>query len=283
MAAELATADAPALDSSLPWHWADLDWRTLDAPRAHDETLVALIAAASFVESTTAVYTRNLVEHFGDQPEVRDWLDAHWRDEELQHGAALRAFVCRAWPDFDWPAAYADFRADYLQRCTMDELNPDPVLELVARCVVETGTATLYRALRELALERDEPLLADLAGRIMRDEVRHFRHFYRFFERRIAVEPRSRLACLRVIAARAAEVRDDDAACALRHVHAHRQARQPGDRGFAALRERGAHLLRSRYAFDMAVRMAIKPLALPERIGAAIERPAVWLMRRLMH
>jgi len=285
MAGELAIEGSHTPVSSLPWHWADLDWQSLDPPGAcrHDDLLVAMIAAASFTESATAVYTRNLIEHFGDQDEVRVWLDEHWRDEELQHGAALREFTCRAWPDFDWPAAYADFHADYTRRCTVEDLHPDPTLELVARCVVETGTSTLYRALRELALERGEPLLADLAGRIMSDEVRHFRYFHRFFQQRLLREPRSRLACARVIVARALEVRDDDAACALRHVHAHHFASRADDAGFDMLRASIAAMLRRRFAYDMALRMSLKPLALPARVSAAIERPAAWLMARLMH
>ncbi|WP_028311369.1 ferritin-like domain-containing protein [Derxia gummosa] len=281
MTVEPARADTSASDP-LPWHWQELDWASMRPGGGHDELLVALIAAASFVESATAVYTRNLVGHFHDRPEVRDWLDAHWRDEELQHGAALREFTQRAWPDFDWPAAYATFHADYTRRCTPDDLNPDPQLELVARCVVETGTATLYRSFHELALAHDEPLLADLTRRIMRDEVSHFRHFHGFFRRVAEPQRRSRLARLRVIAARATEVRDDDAACALRHVHAHRFARRAGDTGFDALRARGASVLRSRYPFAMVVRMGLKPLDLPARVGMAIERPAAWMLARLM-
>ncbi len=49
---------------------------------------------------------------------------------------------------------------------------------MTARCVVETGTATYYRA---MARSTDEPVLQDLATRIATDEVNHYKHFYRFF------------------------------------------------------------------------------------------------------
>ena len=47
--------------------------------------------------------------------------------------------------------------------------------EMIARCVVESGTSSYYSAIRDAT---DEPLLKEIAGRIAADEYRHYKLFY---------------------------------------------------------------------------------------------------------
>ena len=47
--------------------------------------------------------------------------------------------------------------------------------EMVARCVVESGTSSYYSAIRDAT---DEPVLKEIAGRIAADEYRHYKLFY---------------------------------------------------------------------------------------------------------
>jgi len=47
--------------------------------------------------------------------------------------------------------------------------------ELIARCVVETGTSSYYTAIADAT---DEPLLKTYAGHIASDELRHYKLFY---------------------------------------------------------------------------------------------------------
>ena len=47
--------------------------------------------------------------------------------------------------------------------------------EMIARCVVESGTSSLYSAIRDAS---EEPVLKEVAGRIAADEFRHYRLFY---------------------------------------------------------------------------------------------------------
>ena len=60
--------------------------------------------------------------HYAAYPEVAEWLQQHWEPEELQHGRALRRYVEAVWPEFDWPAAYDSFFAEYSRLCTTEEL-----------------------------------------------------------------------------------------------------------------------------------------------------------------
>ena len=47
--------------------------------------------------------------------------------------------------------------------------------EMIARCVVESGTSSLYSAIRDAS---EEPVLKEIAGRIAADEYRHYKLFY---------------------------------------------------------------------------------------------------------
>ena len=161
------------------WTLADIQWHHIDHDRARNNPLTYyVVTAASFVETAADLYTANLVEHFPD-PVAQRWLIKYWQPEELQHGRALRTYVETVWPELDWTRHYNNFFAEYSRLCTLEELEPSRALEMVARCVVETGTSTFYTALHNIS---DEPILRKLTGLIRQDEVSHYNHFRHFFE-----------------------------------------------------------------------------------------------------
>lgn len=153
---------------------------SIDLQRVHArEDLFYLVTAASFIESGSDLYTRNLIHYCAGEAELVGWLQDRWEQEEMRHGRALHAYVRHVWPEFDWDRAYAAFFEDYSRQCTLDEFESTPGLEMVARCVIETGTATFYQALAEQA--RAEPVLSGIATRIRADEIDHYKHFYHYF------------------------------------------------------------------------------------------------------
>ena len=201
-----------------------------------------------------------------------------WEREELQHGAALKRYVQTAWPDFNWEAAYKLFVAEYSQCCTVDRLASTKTLEMAARCVVETGTATFYRMLSDLSRE---PVLKRLAAEISADEVRHYKHFYRYFQRYRSLEQPSRVAILRTLLNRAAEVEAEDAFYAFKAVFrvCNPDAEfQKSD--YAAYRDGAIQLTKSHFPHGMAVKMLLKPLDLNPMVGRAM-LPAVTSATRL--
>ncbi len=167
------------------------------------------------MESGSDLYTHNLIEHFEGDLELQAWLREHWEHEELQHGRALAAYVQHVWPEFDWHAGFQAFWKDYGALCTNEQLEPSRGLELAARCVVETGTASLYRALNDIV---DEPVLKQLTNHIKSDEVRHYKHFYQAFLRYREQEGLGRYKVFRAILRRVNEIRNEDSDIALRHV-----------------------------------------------------------------
>jgi hypothetical protein len=246
------------------------------------EDLFYLVTAASFVESGAELYTANLVTFFDDDAEVTEWLRRRWQVEELGHGRVLREYVRHVWPSFDWDAAYAAFLADYSSVCTADELENSHSLELVARCVVETGTATFYRALAALA---GEPVLAGIASRISAQEVDHYKHFYAYFRGYREREPTGRLGVAATLGRRARETRSSDADCALRHAFAVREGNGKGadaQRLHDLGRRLGRQLARH-YPTAMASRMLLKPLALPSWLVRAARAPIAGAIVLTLH
>jgi hypothetical protein len=143
------------------WSIDELPYHALDRETVKDNTLLLYaVATAAFVEITSDVYTRNLADFFHDDAEVVDWLLYAWEREELQHGGALKRYVETAWPDFGWDDAYRGFLGEFLRLCSVDQLAPTRALEMVARCVIETGTATFYRALSAMS---PEPVLGGVS------------------------------------------------------------------------------------------------------------------------
>ena len=272
-----ATCPVNAGDAS--WSVEDIPYHTLVHDRVRDDRrLFYILASASFIEITSDLYTRNLVEFFRHDSEIVDWLEGNWESEELQHGAALKRYVQTAWPDFDWEAAYRSFVAEYSRICTLDQLAGTRALEMAARCVVETGTATFYRMLSELSRE---PVLKRLAAEISADEVRHYKHFYRYFLRYRRLEQPGRAAIFRTLLNRATEVETEDAFYAFKAVCL---GRNPDTgfrkRDYAAYRDSVVQLAKHHFPHEMAIKMLLKPLDLNPMVGRAMV-PAVTSATRL--
>lgn len=250
-----------------PWTLADIDYAAIDRQLvAGDVTLFEMVVLASFIEMGSDLYAHNLVAYFDDDPEVAQWLAQSWQHEELQHGAALRAYVERAWPDFDWRRAFDAFIDEYSKTCTVPDLEPARALELAARCVVEMGTATLYSALHAYVRE---PVLKDLAGRIYADEVRHYKHFYRYFRRYQACERHGRWRVGRTLGKRLFATRSDDGLCAYRQLW---QATHPSehaevDGAYRAFVSRLGALARAHAPRELPIDMLLRPLQLPPALA----------------
>jgi hypothetical protein len=266
--------------TSLPWTLDSLDWSRLDtASVRHNEDLFFLLCSASFVESGSGLYSRNLVEHFAGDDELQTWLSQHWEHEELQHGRALCAYVKTVWPEFDWETAYRAFWADYGAVCTAEQLEPSRGLELAARCVVETGTASLYRALHEIT---DEPVLKELTGHIKSDEVGHYKHFYQHYRRYREREGFGRYQVFRALLRRVNEIKSEDSDIALRHVFNQCYPQHRGNEAeFRRIGDRAQQLLRRHMPAQMTVRMLLKPLDLPAGLQGLVERPLARVSEKL--
>ena len=123
-------------------------------------------------------------------------------------------------------------------------------------------------------------MLRDLAWRIRSDEVRHYKHFHAFFQKYQRTERLGRHQVLATLVRRAVELRNEDAAIALRHVAAWRRRSRlddgaPGDvPSDSELRHQAYGVVSRHLLMDLVVRMAIKSL----RLSPGVQR---WLMKPL--
>jgi hypothetical protein len=271
IASENAVAAYTHATNDLPWRLDEVDFSALNADLVReDERLFFLLVSASLVESGSDVYTHNLLAYFAAEPDLADWLTRRWEPEELQHGRALRAYVAHVWPDFDWPLTFQRFFGDYQAICSVEQFAPTPTLELAARCMVETGTASYYRMLHE---STHEPVLRVLLNNIRSDEVRHFKYFYRFFRERNARERGRRARVGLALARRLREAVNDDAYCAFRHAYAARYPTRPNTIAtFRRFRRDVEHLAHRHFPYRMAAEMFLTPLALPGVVRGPVVR-----------
>jgi rubrerythrin len=252
----------PGAAVPLPWRIEEIDLSAIDVARVRgDETLFFMLTTSAFVEIASDVYTRNLSRYYADDPDILAWLNQRWGQEEIQHGRALRDYVHAVWPEFDWETANAGFFEEYSARCTLEEFEPSQALEMAARCVVETGTASFYRMLHEYT---DEPVLKRISGHIRTDEVRHYSYFLQFFRKYLDRDRPTRWQVARAVTRRVAEAGDDDALIAFRHafrVRYPQRAFRPSD--YAAFRAALRGIMRRHFPSEMAVKMLLKPVRLP--------------------
>jgi rubrerythrin len=176
-------------------HWTldDIPWASFDRAKI-DPELIKIAKAASLVEANGEDYAAYLCNVFNDDPAFQR-ITIDWAREEVQHGAALARWARLADPDFDFDAALARFKAGFrIPIEAVASIRGSRSGELVARCIVETGTFSHYTALMEAS---DEPVLKEICRNIAADELRHYKLFYTHMKRYLAKE---RIGVMRRIA-----------------------------------------------------------------------------------
>lgn len=258
------------------WTLYDIPWARFDLDRV-DPEMLRIVKAAALVESNGVAYAHHLCRVFNDDPGFQ--ADARrWGEEETRHGEALARWAALADPEFDFAAAFARFRAGYRVDFDADRSRRGSRAgEMVARCIVETGTSSYYSALRDAARE---PVLKEICRNIAADEIRHYKLFYRTLLRCLAAERCGLGRRLRVALGRLLEVGDDELAYAY---FAANETRLPYDRrrhGRAYAR-RALALYRERHVVA-GVRLILRAMGLAanRRLGRAAARLAWAAMRR---
>jgi hypothetical protein len=258
------------------WTLDDIPWHRFDPARL-DPGIVAIVKAASLVEYNGRVYAHHLCRVFADDPAFQARA-REWGAEEVQHGEALARWVALADLGFDFDSAFARFCDGY--RIDFDRAHSrrgSRAGEMIARCIVETGTSAYYTALRESA---GEPVLEEICRRIAADELRHYRLFYKTLCAYQARERLGRWARLKIAFVRLAESEDDELAYAY---YAANEAALPYDRRrySRAYAARAFGLYRAHHVERM-VRMVLKVVGLTPNgrlgrvLGALAWRAMCW-------
>ena len=192
------------------WRIDDVAWDRFDPTKVDPQT-VAMVKAAAMVERNGTDYARYLHGVFTDDPAFRQAAD-NWAVEEVQHGDALGRWASLADPDWDYAAAFERYRAGYAIDTEADaSIRGSRSGELIARCIVETGTSSYYTALADAT---EEPVLQQICRLIASDEFRHFKLFYDHLRRYLTRERIGVMRRLRIAAGRVGETEDDELAFA---------------------------------------------------------------------
>lgn len=255
-------------------HWTldDIPWSDFD-PALVDPEIVPIVKAAALVEYNARDYSTYLCNVFHDDPEFQA-AAKEWSVEEVQHGAALGRWAEMVDPTFDLEKAFAEFVASFrIQLEAKESVRGSRSGELVARCMVETGTSSYYTALRDVVRE---PVLREVSLRIAQDEIRHYKLFSRHLERYLAEERLSRYERLKVALGRIVESEDEELAQAYRCAN----GLPPGDLEEANRQYMGrAYALYQRQHVENAIALVLKACGFdPHGTVHALASRVAWLI-----
>lgn len=258
------------------WTLDDIDWSRFDRTRV-DPDLLRIVKAASMVEHNGLDYATYLCNVFHDDPAFQDTA-RHWAHEEVQHGQALRRWAELADPSWSFDDSFKRFTDGYrLPLEAKESVRGSRTGELIARCIVETGTSSYYTALAEAA---QEPVLKQICQKIAADELRHYKLFYTAMKRYLDAERLGRWGRLRTGLGRILESEDDELAYA--YYAANDSSGVPYDRrtNSRAYARRAYSVYRTRH-IERGIAMALKAVGLKPngRLHLALSRLVERFMR----
>ncbi|HEX9463730.1 MAG TPA: ferritin-like domain-containing protein [Alphaproteobacteria bacterium] len=258
-------------------HWTldDIAWSRFD-PRKVDADLLRIVKAASLVEHNGgdyAIYLENVFQGDAEfQTAARDWAQ-----EEVQHGRALQRWAEFADPAWKFDAAFKRFNDGFkLPLDATTSVRGTRTGELIARCIVETGTSSYYTALADATAE---PVLRQICTKIAADELRHYKLFYTHMKRYQEAERLGAWARLRTGLGRILESEDDELACA--YWAANETTARYDRKRFSRAYARRAYAVYQPQHIERGIAMVMKAIGLSAqgRLHAWLSRLAGWIMR----
>ncbi len=261
------------------WTLDEVHWDWFDPSRV-DPRLLSAVKAAALVEYNAPDYVVYLKRVFHDAGAQTLAAIEQWGVEESQHGKALGRYAEMADPSFRLEEAFARFRKGYTPAhfggSDAASVRGSRRGEMIARCVVESGTSSYYSAMRDAS---EEPLLREIAGRIAADEYRHYKLFYDT----LASQPEPELSFWRklmIAIGRVRESDDDELAFAYycANVKPEEEATKPYDRKlYSRLSSANGAAIYTRKHIQKLVQMVVKAVgADPHGWLAGIGTSLVW-------
>lgn len=255
------------------WKIEDLSWDKLDSSKV-DEDMLKVVKAAALVEYGAETYADYLCQVFHDDPDFQK-AARDWAVEEVQHGLALGKWAEKIDPTWDLEKAMDKFRKGYTPEhflnSAANSVRGSRSGEMIARCMVETGTSSYYSAIGDSC---DEPVLKEICKHIAADEFKHYKLFYDTLHRYLEKDRLSRFKRLKIALGRISESEDDELSYA--YYAANANDNDPYDRETynKAYMQRAYSYYRPKH-LDRAVGMifkacGFKPHTLPYKIATKI-------------
>jgi len=192
------------------WKFEDINWSLFD-PKKVDPTMLRVIKAGSVVEhngSDYGLYLKNVFQ--GDELFLKDIEE--WSQDEIKHGKVLAEWIKLADPTFDFEERFKAYVDGFpIAVNSTESIRGSRGSELLARCMVEIGTSSVYTVIKDAS---KEPLLRHICGKIAADEFRHYKLFRTHLKRYQAQEKLSLYQRLKIALGRIIENEDDELAFA---------------------------------------------------------------------
>ncbi len=266
-------------------HWdyqTDINWEKFDRSKV-DPAIVPLIKAAALVEYNGGQYADHLVTVFADDPDFCA-ASRDWGIEEIQHGQSLGKWASLYDPTFNLEYAFQKFTSGYqIPAQAGVSSRGSRAGEMIARCIVETGTSSYYTALME---STDEPVLKEICRHIAADEFRHYKLFYQYFKKYLAIEKISFLRRLMIAIGRISETEDDELSYAYYSGNLAANDNTPYDRELFNKRYMyGAYSYYRRHHIERAIGMVLKATGLKAggRLNTWLTNIAYKKMQKNLH
>lgn len=161
------------------WTLDDINWDAFDRTKVDMGTLEA-VKAAALVEFNAPDYVSYLCNVFVENSDIQEDI-RQWGREEAQHGRALAKWARLADGTFDFESSFERFRAiQGIQTSAIESVRGSRAGEMIARCVVESGTSSFYTAIKD---STEEPVLRQIATYLAADEFAHYKLFYDSFRK----------------------------------------------------------------------------------------------------
>jgi rubrerythrin len=242
------------------WRIDEVAWDQFDRSKV-DPEFVPAVKAAAMVERNGLDYAAYLNGVFHDDPDFQEAAN-NWAVEEVQHGDALGKWATLADPDWDYAAAFQRYREGFrIDTEANASIRGSRSGELIARCMVETGTSSYYSAIADAT---EEPVLQQICRQIAADEFRHFKLFYDHMRRYLERENLNFLQRLRIAAGRISESEDDELAFAFHCANDAADADYSHEACLAAYMSRAITFYRFRHV-ERGMGMIFKAVGLPPR------------------
>jgi hypothetical protein len=263
------------------WALEDIPWGSIQPEAAvNEEELFYLITTASFIKAATRLNLYVLVRRFSTDREISDWLEQHWQQDELRHARVLRRYVQTLWPEFDWDSAYEYFIKEFVAASRAEILEPEKRLELLSCCIVEMVTTSYYAALSSLA---SEPVFKLLAQHISKDEVRHYKRFFRYAKQYKFEDNANTSQVLRMIWQHLELLNGSNNIMAMKHVYgACHPSEQICERLYRKLQKRCRRMLANYFPCQVGARLVLKALNMGPRTQRMVSPVLSVLMQRFV-
>ena len=242
------------------WRLEDVAWDGFDASKV-DPDIVKLVKSAAMVERNGTDYAVYLCRVFREDPAFCQAAD-YWAVEEVQHGDALGKWAEMADPGWSFADSFQRYRDGYKLPLDADaSVRGSKTGELIARCMVETGTSSYYTALADAT---NEPVLEQVCRLIAADEYRHFKLFLDHLRRYLDREKIGVLRRVKIALGRITESEDDELAYAFHCGNEPRDMPYLHERCIAGYMGRAMGFYRFNH-IERSMGMVLKAVGLPPR------------------